>query len=241
MIFTPYYFLRKLTDYLDPLYKDFIGCTMYRRFGYKHNNLLNNGGKDLISAYNVELINLKSLADAGETATLDWIRSLDFYITFIIGSTADFLFQNNEFKLIYAEDLHNELDTRNLFFNFKDYKLKFSIKDNNVSLANTSPLLEYLNDETSSSKIVVLEGKREIGSEPIFSYQYLVDDKSVKLMGDSEDRTTDTIKRDTINAMEIVFNSTINNIFSKYVGKTIVDWQVFLKNGIWVPRHTDTK
>ena len=90
------------------------------------------------------------------------------------------------------------------------------------------------------NKLITVEGKREVGEDPIFRYDYILEGDVLALMK-MDDTIPQIIKVETTITMIDVFNEKISNIISKYSGMEIEDWEEFISDGIWIPRYTTAK
>ena len=244
MIFTPHFFLKDLSVFLEKYAYALVNCSYAKTF--EHNKFFKFDKKDvkeLIAEYDKHIIEASGLISGAKEFERDWFMSLYYYINFILLCESDYLCTNNDDERIYAEKIDtNGITKANIFFNLSDYKLKVTFADNPNSFRNTSPLLDFLESEESDkeNKLITVEGKREVGENPIFRYDYILEGDVLALMK-MDNTIPQIIKVETTITMIEVFNEKISNIISKYSGMEIEDWEEFISDGIWIPRYTSTK
>lgn len=244
MIFIPHHFLTELSIFLEKYAHILINCSYVKTFEYnKFFKFDKKDVKELIASYNLHIVDATGLIYPTQSFEKDWFKSLNYYINFILMCESQYLCTNDESNPIYAEKIEvNGITKANIFFNLTDYKLKISFEDNLNSLRNASPLLDFLENDKidKDNKIITIEGKRQVGGNSIFRYDYISEGDEITPMK-ANVTIPQIIKTETVITMTDVFDEKICNIISKYCGLEIEDWEEFINDGIWVPRYTITK
>lgn len=145
-----------------------------------------------------------------------------------------FMYKNDESSIVYSEDIK---ENTNIYFNFKDYKIKITFEKSQVPALDDSLFCD-IDNENKYILFVKMEIAREFGKKMKNEFKFI--SKPEQNFSDNADRILyNNIINKCIREIESTNNQILNSIVPFYTGiiddyykDELLDWRIIKDHGL---------